>query len=51
MKYFLYVYSPDYIEDDLNASYDVEQINTSLEFETGTCRGLKCLFMPLLFAM
>ncbi|XP_068741203.1 uncharacterized protein [Montipora capricornis] len=34
VKYFLYVYSPDYIEDDLNASYDLEQINTSLEFET-----------------
>lgn len=35
VKYFLHVYSPEDKEVELNVSYELEQMNTSLEFETG----------------
>lgn len=34
MKYFLYVYSPDCIEDEMNSSQELDLTNTSLEWET-----------------
>lgn len=39
VKYFLHVYSPEDKEDELTSSYELEQMHTSLKFETG--KGLK----------